>query len=127
MKAEDAVIESYQKEIKYLGGLKEKQEKDLKVYENEELKQNKIYMEKELTTMKEKLKEIKKNSNKRGEIEKRQHAYFVELEKMLRKVNDEYYPGKEEPKKEIKEEEEISEMEWATVKSKLTELRRLYQ
>ena len=77
--------------------------------------------------MKEKLKNIKKNAIKRGEIEKRQHAYFVELEKTLRKVNDQYYPGKEEPKKEAKEDqEEVSEMEWATVKSKLSELRRLY-
>jgi hypothetical protein len=45
-------------------------------------------LEKEIAAMKEKLKNIKKNAIKRGEIEKRQHAYFVELEKTLRKVND---------------------------------------
>ena len=49
--------------------------------------------------MKEKIKSLKKNAIKRTEIEKRQHAYFVELEKNVRKANDEYYSGKIEPKK----------------------------
>ena len=49
--------------------------------------------------MKEKIKSLKKNSTKRSEIEKRQHAYFVELEKAQRKINDEYYPGKVENKR----------------------------
>lgn len=40
------------------------------------------------------MKALKKNAVKRSEVEKKQHAYFVELEKALRKVNDEYYPGK---------------------------------
>lgn len=68
--------------------MKEKQEKELKVYENEDVKQNKIMLEKDIAAMKEKLKALKKNAKKRSEIEKRQHAYFVELEKTLRKVND---------------------------------------
>ena len=34
VKAEDAIIEGYQREIKYLVGLREKQEKELKIYEN---------------------------------------------------------------------------------------------
>jgi hypothetical protein len=32
VKEEDSIIENYQKELKYLAALKEKQEKDLKVY-----------------------------------------------------------------------------------------------
>ena len=56
-------------------------------------------LEKEITSMKEKIKSLKKNSTKRSEIEKRQHAYFVELEKAQRKINDEYYPGKVENKR----------------------------
>ena len=35
VKNEDAIIDNYQKEIKYYTSLKEKQEKELKVYENE--------------------------------------------------------------------------------------------
>lgn len=58
-------------------GLKEKQDKDLKVFDNEEVKQNKVILEKEINTMKEKIKTLKKTAAKREEIEKRQHAYFV--------------------------------------------------
>jgi hypothetical protein len=43
---EDSLIENYQKEIKYTISLREKQEKELKIYENEEVKQNKIILEK---------------------------------------------------------------------------------
>ena len=127
IKAEDIVIDGYQKELKYLAQLKEKQDKELKVYENDDVKMNKIMVEKEITQMKQKIKSLKKNAIKRTEIEKRQHAYFVELEKTVRKSNDEYYSGKIEPKKELNNDEDISDMEWNSVKSKLTELRRLYQ
>lgn len=46
VKMEDSLIENYQKEIKYTISLREKQEKELKIYENEEVKQNKITLEK---------------------------------------------------------------------------------
>jgi hypothetical protein len=46
VRIEDGLIENYQKEIKYTIGLREKQEKELKIYENEEVKQNKITLEK---------------------------------------------------------------------------------
>ena len=78
------------------------------MYENEEVKQTKINLEKEITELKEKLKHLKKNATKRQDIEKRQHAYFVELEKAIRKANDDYYPGKSE-KKEQQKDEQISE------------------
>lgn len=48
MKEEDAAIENYQKEIKYLATLREKQEKELKVFENEEVKTTKTTLEKEI-------------------------------------------------------------------------------
>lgn len=48
MKAEDGLIENYQKEIKYYTGLREKQEKELKFFENEEAKQAKATLEKEI-------------------------------------------------------------------------------
>lgn len=35
MKLEDAAIENYQKELKYLAAMKEKQEKELKMCEND--------------------------------------------------------------------------------------------
>ena len=41
---------------------------------------------------------LKKNAQKRDQIEKKQHAYQIELERALRKLNDQYYPGKEEKK-----------------------------
>ena len=50
--------------------------------------------------MKEKLKAIKKAATRRDEIEKRQHTYFVELEKAMRIADDKYYAGKVEPKEE---------------------------
>ena len=59
--------------------MKEKQEKELKIYENEDVKQNKITLEKEIATMKEKIKTLKKNAVKRAEVEKRQHAYYIQL------------------------------------------------
>ena len=34
-------------------------------------------LEKEISSMKEKIKSLKKNATKRSEIEKRQHAYYV--------------------------------------------------
>ena len=104
------VIDGYQKELKYLGQLKEKQQKELKVYENEESKQNKIMLQKEISSMKDKIKSLKKNATKRAQIEKRQHAYYVQLEQALRKVNDTYYPGKVDEKKESKEDQEISQV-----------------
>ena len=48
---------------------------------------------------------LKKNAQKRDEIEKKQHAYQIELERALRKLNDEYYPGKEEKKQSDNNEE----------------------
>ena len=44
---------------------KEKQEKEFKVYENDNIKMNKIMVEKEITQMKEKIKSLKKNAIKR--------------------------------------------------------------
>ena len=127
VKSEDAVIENYQKELKYLAQLREKQDKELQVYEGQDVKQNKIAVEKQISELKEKIKSLKKNAIKRAQIEKRQHAYFVQLEQAVRKLNDEYYPGKVEAKKEMNIDGQISEMEWGTVMSKLTQLRRLYQ
>jgi hypothetical protein len=46
-----------------------------------------------LKKLKEKLKQTKKETKKREEYALKQHAYFMELEKTLRKHNDEYYPG----------------------------------
>lgn len=60
-------------------------------------------------------------------MEKKQHAYFVELEKALRKVNDEYYPGKAEKREQREDDRDITELEWATVKSSLDHLRKTYQ
>jgi hypothetical protein len=57
---------------------------------------------------KEKMKAIKKNSVKRTEVEKKQHAYFVELEKALRKANDEYYPGKMEKREQREDDHDIT-------------------
>lgn len=50
---------------------------------------------------------------KRDDVEKKQHAYQIQLERILRKLNDEYYPGKEE-KKPVQNDDigEISEQEW---------------
>lgn len=68
-----------------------------------------IELEKEVNVLKEKIKVLKKNAQKRDEIEKKQHAYQIELERALRKLNDEYYPGKVEEKKTEEIQGEISE------------------
>ena len=46
--------------------LREKQEKELKVYENDDVKQSKVLLEKEIGNIKEKIKNLKKNATKRG-------------------------------------------------------------
>ena len=107
--------------------IREKQERELSVYENHEIRDTKIALEKEIGEFKEKLKTIKKTASRREELEKRQHTYYVELEKAMRIADDKYYPGKIEVKEEPEVTEEISEREWQTVKSKLYELRKDYQ
>jgi hypothetical protein len=68
VKLEDAAIENYQKELKYLAAMKEKQDKELKMCENDEVKQTKVNLEKEISDLKEKQKLLKKNAGKRDEI-----------------------------------------------------------
>lgn len=46
--------------------LREKQEKELQMYESEDIKQNKIAVEKEIAALKDKLKTLKKNATKRA-------------------------------------------------------------
>ena len=108
----------------------------MKIYENEDVKHNLTELEKEVNSLKDRLKVLKKNAQKREEADKRQQAYQIQLEKELRKLNDEYYPGKVEKKEEKdkdkdkeKEEEyhDISEREWQTVKIQLAELKKLHQ
>jgi hypothetical protein len=59
----------------------------------------------------------------------KQHAYFMELEKTLRKHNDEYYPGAIKTKRDnaMNDGEEITEREWQVLKSQLTELKRTHE
>jgi hypothetical protein len=45
-------------------------------------------LEEELKQLKEKLKLAKKTTKKREDLALKQHAYFMELEKTLRKQND---------------------------------------
>lgn len=136
VKYQENIIDELQKEIKYLNGIKNQQEKELKIYENEDVKHNLTELEKEVNSLKDRLKVLKKNAQKREEADKRQQAYQIQLEKELRKLNDEYYPGKVEKKEEKdkdkdkeKEEEyhDISEREWQTVKIQLAELKKLHQ
>ena len=42
-------------------------------------------------------------------------------------MNDEYYPGKVQKKEQREEDHDITEQEWATVKSSLEHLRKTYQ
>lgn len=66
----------------------------------------------------------------------KQHAYFIELEKTLRKHNDEYYPGLAGEKTKRSslagsgssaEVEEITEREWQVVKAQLAELKKNHE
>lgn len=49
-----------------------------------------------MNSLKDRIKIKKKTAQKRDEVEKKQHTYQLELELALRKINDEYYPGKVE-------------------------------
>lgn len=85
---EDSTIEKLQKELKYVKNIKEQQEKELHLYENQDVKASVGELEEELKQMKEKLKLAKKQTKKREELALKQHGYFMELEKTLRKHND---------------------------------------
>lgn len=68
--------------------IKEQQEKELHLYENQDVKASVGELEEELKQLKEKLKIDKKLTKKREEVALRQHGYFIELERTLRKQND---------------------------------------
>ena len=93
IRCEDITIDKLQKELKYVKNIKEQQEKELHVYENQDVKKSISELEEELKGLKEKLKRAKKNIKKADEIGLRQHAYFIELERTLRKHDGEYYPS----------------------------------
>lgn len=126
---EDSTIDKLQKELKYVKNIKEQQEKELHLYENQDVKASVGELEEELKQLKERLKIAKKQTKKREEVALRQHGYFIELERTLRKQNDEYYPGltqgksKKEP---AQEGEDITEREWQVVKAQLAELKKTH-
>lgn len=98
---EDGTIDKLQKELRYVRNIRDQQQKELHLYENQDVKASVGELEDELKQLKERLKQAKKQAKKREEVALKQHAYFIELEKTLRKHNDEYYPGlTSRPKKE---------------------------
>jgi len=59
--------------------IKEQQEKELHLYENQDVKASVGELEEELKKLKEKLKQSKKEAKKREEYALKQHGYFMEL------------------------------------------------
>lgn len=106
--------------------IKEQQEKELHLYENQDVRASVGELEEELKQLKDRLRQAKKQAKKREEAALKQHGYFIELEKTLRKHNDEYYPGltHARPKKEAARDEDITEREWQVVRAQLAELKK---
>jgi len=62
---------------------------------------------------------------------RRQHSYQHELERLLRELTEQYYPGKKTPKEEKVDRHEIdmstvSETEWGILKTELKEAREIH-
>jgi hypothetical protein len=131
IKYEDGTIDKLQKELKYVKNIKEQQEKELHLYENQDVKASVGELEEELKQLKERLKQGKKQAKKREDVALKQHGYFIELEKTLRKHNDEYYPGltasKAKKEKTVYNGEDITEREWQVVRAQLTELKKSHE
>ena len=62
----------------------------------------------------------------------KQHTYFMELEKTLRKHNNEYYPGMtvrpaQSPAANTVQADEMSEREWQIIRAQLADLKRNHE
>ena len=116
-------IEKLQKELKYIKNIKTQQEKELHLYENNDVKTSVNELEEELKQLKEKIKMSKRNAKKREDLAMKQHTYFMELEKTLRKHNNEYYPGTtvrpNPPEAETVDPEEVTERQWQIIRAQL--------
>ena len=60
IRCEDMNIDKLQKELKYVRNIKEQQEKELHIYENQDVKKSITDLEDELKSLKEKFKHSKK-------------------------------------------------------------------
>ena len=65
IKVEDAQIEEYQRELKVLNSIKSQQEKDMKIYENDEVKKRIKDLEDEAANLREHIKTYRKTDMKR--------------------------------------------------------------
>ena len=102
------------------------------MYENNDVKTSVNELEEELKQLKDKIKMSKRNAKKREDLAMKQHAYFMELEKTLRKHNNEYYPGMtvrptQPGGSESIDPDEVTEREWQIIRAQLVELKRNHE